>query len=220
MSTKIDWADDVWNPVWGCRNSCPYCYARKFAKRWGKKIAGRDDFEPVWVPDNFGKRFAKSARRIFVNSMSDVAYWNERWMGWVTERITREYPDRAFLFLTKSPEVYPYMDLPPNCWLGATATTENEVTTLQDHLRLLGPKRIRFLSIEPIQGPIHPRFIDPEAVDWLIVGAETGNRRERVRPEADWIQDLRRTGLPLFEKESLRALMGGELVQQFPEVRR
>jgi len=32
--TKIDWCDMTWNPVTGCLNSCPYCYARKIAKRF------------------------------------------------------------------------------------------------------------------------------------------------------------------------------------------
>ena len=37
--TKIDWCDEVWNPVWGCSFSCPFCYARKFAYRFGGQVA-------------------------------------------------------------------------------------------------------------------------------------------------------------------------------------
>ena len=33
--TKIDWADAPVNPWWGCSNTCPYCYARGIAKRFG-----------------------------------------------------------------------------------------------------------------------------------------------------------------------------------------
>lgn len=31
--TKIEWATHVWNPVTGCKHGCPYCYARRFARR-------------------------------------------------------------------------------------------------------------------------------------------------------------------------------------------
>lgn len=33
--TKIEWCDSTWNPVTGCLNSCPYCYAKKIANRFG-----------------------------------------------------------------------------------------------------------------------------------------------------------------------------------------
>lgn len=33
--TKIDWADATWNPVTGCLHGCEYCYARKYAERFG-----------------------------------------------------------------------------------------------------------------------------------------------------------------------------------------
>ncbi|MBA7524298.1 hypothetical protein ES705_16435 [subsurface metagenome] len=36
--TKIDYVDFTWNPVWGCRGTCSYCYARKIAQRFGKPI--------------------------------------------------------------------------------------------------------------------------------------------------------------------------------------
>ncbi len=217
MSTKIGWTDEVWNPVWGCTHGCPYCYARGFAKRWGMKIVGRDDFVPTWIEKNYRRDWPKKTRRIFVNSMSDIACWKPEWLFRVLDRI-EALPQYTFQFLTKRPQVYYVIDWPANCWLGATATTANEVSTYQDTLRLAAPDRIRFLSIEPIQERIDPALIDPEAIDWLIVGAETGNRRGRVRPEREWIEALRTCGVPVFEKESLRGLMFPTLVQQFPEV--
>ena len=67
--TKIEWADEVWNPVWGCLNNCPYCYARSIAKRFGK-TNGEQKFIPVWRDSAFNRKFAKSTKRVFVNSMS------------------------------------------------------------------------------------------------------------------------------------------------------
>ena len=38
--SKIDWCDDTWNPVTGCRHGCPYCYARAMTNRFGDKETG------------------------------------------------------------------------------------------------------------------------------------------------------------------------------------
>jgi protein gp37 len=229
VSTKIDWADDVWNPVWGCTHGCPYCYARRFAKRWGKKIAGRDDFVPEWIEKNYWKFWSSRPRRIFVNSMSDVACWEPRWMERVLDRI-RTMPEHRFLFLTKRPEaaygalVRAHVKQDPakirlaNVWLGASAATEAELVARCRELHmfsLLTP--VRFLSIEPLHGYISPAAI-PTWINWLIVGAETGNRRGKVVPRREWIMALRRTGLPVFEKASLQGIVRGPLAQQLPRL--
>jgi hypothetical protein len=57
MPTKIDWCDEVWNPITGCTKGCPYCYARGFAKRMQKhpnaKITHqyRNAFSPTCHPE-------------------------------------------------------------------------------------------------------------------------------------------------------------------------
>jgi len=98
--TKIEWADEVWNPVWGCFNHCPYCYASKIAKRFGQTQEQRE-FIPSWREDNYNRPFAKSTKRVFVNSMSDPMYWFPAWMEFVLERI-RQHPEIQFIFLTKA----------------------------------------------------------------------------------------------------------------------
>jgi protein gp37 len=214
-ATKIDWADTVWNPVWGCNHGCAYCYARKFAKRYGKKIAGRTDFVPTWIDKNYTRPMPKKAARIFVNSMSDIACWQPEWLGKVTDRI-KQYPQHSFLFLTKRPEIYKSLRLPANCWLGATATTEDEASRAAVEMASI-VDRLTFLSLEPIGGLIRPGTLYAWGTRWVIVGAETGNRAGKVVPKREWIEAIRkiRPTIALFEKESLRGLMG-ELVQEFP----
>lgn len=55
---------------------------------------------------------------------------------------------------------------------------------------------------------------------WVIVGAETGNRKDRVAPKKEWIDKLAalcdRAGVPIFMKESLREIMGVDFIQEFP----
>ena len=62
-------------------------------------------------------------------------------------------------------------------------------------------------------------------MDWVIVGAETGNRKNRVVPERAWVEDLlgacREEGVPLFMKGNLGGVWGESLVQEMPgELRR
>ncbi len=216
--TRIEWCDWTWNPVWGCRGGCPYCYARAMARRFGLQVAGRDDFEPTWIEHNFARPFPRRPSRIFVNSMSDISDWEPEWLARVLERIDTA-PAHIFLFLTKRPAAYYVFHGRPNLWLGATVTSENSLGMAQDALQFVR-SRVRFLSIEPLQELIAPRFFDADGVDWIIVGAETGNRRERVRPLTAWIGDIydfaRRHKIPLFFKDSLRPYWPGELPQEFP----
>ena len=101
--------------------------------------------------------------------------------------------------------------------------------------------RNKFLSIEPISCDItevederNPgeklleKFIYGEdrpfhtdgIFEWVIVGAETGNRKDRVVPKKEWIDKLTalcdRSGVPIFMKESLREIMGDDFRQEFP----
>ena len=69
-----------------------------------------------------------------------------------------------------------------------------------------------FLSIEPILEPIQ-LYVRP---DWLIIGAETGNRKGKVIPERKWIEELVATGLPIFMKDSLIPIWGEDLIRQWP----
>jgi len=197
--TKIDWCDYTWNPVWGCLNSCPYCYARATARRWGLS------FEPHWRERNFNRPMPKEPdARIFVNSMSEMAYWKPEWWERVIGRII-ENPQHTFIFLTQDPSIYvKWMQLPPrNCWLGATATTQLAVKIAQQTLALMRPEWITFLSIEPILQAIDPAQIDTDAVRWVILAAETGNLADRVVPPLEWIKPFLGLKIPLYMKRNI-----------------
>ena len=192
--TKIDYATHTWNPVWGCRRGCPYCYARATAQRFHPG----DDFKPRWMEKNFNRAMPRDPARIFVNSMSDIEWWESEWMKRVLGRI-RENPQHTFLFLTKQSGIYWSHKFPDNCWIGVTATTEAEILAAYP---IFGG-RVRFLSIEPIQQRINPTVVDPGIIDWVILGAETGNRSDRVVPPADWIAPWLQLEIPLFMKDNL-----------------
>jgi protein gp37 len=95
--------------------------------------------------------------------------------------------------------------------------------TDQRSLDLLSPQigHRQFLSIEPLLGPVHLT----EKYRWIIVGAETGNRKGRVVPKFTWLMEIRDFALfnsiPLFFKESLRPLWtkDGVFPQEYPEAK-
>lgn len=164
-------------------------------------------------------------RTIFVCSMADLfGEWvPDEWIKEVFEACEAA-PQHRYLFLTKNPERY--MELASNgvitkdqsnFWFGSTATApempffwHNEVNT--------------FVSIEPILAPFKDLTddgIDPVSkVKWIIVGAETGSRKDKAVPRKSWVDEIvstaKKTGTPVFMKDSLRDLMGDDFRQEFP----
>lgn len=226
--SKIEWCDTTWNPVWGCLNNCPYCYARKIAKRFYLPIMkkefdfcnkydigqsyleGLQNFKPTFLWSNFYKKFPKKPSRIFVNSMSDIRYWKEEWMRKVINKI-KGFPQHTFIFLTKFNMFYSNYDFPENCWLGYTVNTQHDLDNL-----LIGGKHCRdfpnnkwFISLEPIQERCIMNFVP----DWLIIGAETGNRKNKIVPEREWLQSLVEHRIyPVFLKDNLKLVWGENLI--------
>lgn len=215
--TNIEWVKNpdgskgyVWNPVWGCLHNCVYCYARQLAQRFGK-TEDQKAFNPTWLQSNFDKSFPKKPSRIFVNSMSDICWWPWEWMESVLKKIA-DNPIHTFLFLTKSPGIYFGYKFPLNCRLGATITRERYLT------KSLAYDRCDFISIEPMLEPIYPRDLD--IFTWVIIGAETGNRKGKVIPKREWIAEIvdycRANQIPVFLKDSLQEIWGRELIQEYP----
>lgn len=59
-----------------------------------------------------------------------------------------------------------------------------------------------------------------QPVNWIILGAESGNRKDKVVPRREWIDNIvqvcEERNIPVFMKESLRGLMGEGFRQEFP----
>lgn len=162
-------------------------------------------------------------RTIFVCSMADLF---GKWVPdeWIEEvfKACEEAPQHRYLFLTKNPNRLNQLardgKLPQQHWYGYTATNEGMLWrfthAIDCHIKNL------FVSIEPILEPMQPCFSTHTPADWVIIGAETGNRKDKVTPERDWIMNIARecsySGRPIFMKDSLRELMGDDFRQEFP----
>lgn len=166
----------------------------------------------------------KKPRTIFVCSMADLfgAWVPDKWIKEVFDAC-RKAPQHRYLFLTKNPQRYidlrnqgvlPRWNEAHNLWFGSTATKKQD-KVLGDSLAYN-----TFMSIEPILEPFDNLGDRACIVDWIIVGAETGNRKGKITPEKGWIMEIaegcRRTNTPIFMKESLREIMGKDFIQEFP----
>jgi protein gp37 len=127
---------------------------------------------------------------VFVNSMSDLFHENvpTEYVALVFE-VMRECPQHQFQVLTKRAErleaLAPALRPPPNVWLGVSVENARYAWRI-DHLRRV-PAHVRFLSIEPLLGPIPRLRLDD--IHWVIVGGESGHG---ARPtDVDWVRDIR-----------------------------
>ncbi|TCX51966.1 hypothetical protein C1I38_08190 [Dehalobacter sp. 12DCB1] len=160
----------------------------------------------------------KNGANIFVCSMADLfGDWvPDEWIQKVFETCEK-YPQHNYMFLTKSPARYSALanagKLPAkdNMWYGTSVTNPG-----MPAFGLMSYNT--FVSIEPLLAPFPDLHGYP--FNWAIIGAETGRRKGKVVPQKAWIRDIvnhyRKTGSPIFMKESLRELMGDEFVQEFP----
>jgi len=253
MKNKIGWCNLTFNPVWGCRNICPYCYARAIAKRFWKKrymeeidyqfklhpdwawtgdhLLGLQSFKPTWLESKFNKKLPVKPQRIFVGSMSEIGFWEKRWMEMVLGRILC-YPEHTFIFLSKFPLAYSSYDFPLNCWLGLTIVKTPEYSE-PDRWSLIEFKRnnlnnLKFICFEPLLENIDlSHYLDLTAINWVIVGAETGNRKGKVIPKREWIESIvrycKKNNIPIYLKDSV--LLGNikniypEEIKMFPEAK-
>jgi protein gp37 len=142
---------------------------------------------------------------------------------WIAEvfKACLKAPQHNYLFLSKNPHRYSILSAhcklprPDNFWFGTTITTQQEANALVG-----APIRHkRFLSIEPLLEPICSSAILD--YDWIIIGAESGNSREKVIPQRNWIADMvhqcKKWDIPIFMKSSLAAIWGDPLIQQYPD---
>lgn len=250
----IKWCDITRNYIRGCLTRCNFCYGVRFnARTWLKMfhvearyrlenninelpIQFKDeneetlytrmrDFKPVFMYSQFAKSLPKKPMRIFMDSMSDICWWKDEWIDRVFNKI-KKYPQHKFQFLTKDPKVYFKLlkkPIPSNVWFGFTAINQRTFNYGNNLFSDLGWNK--FVSLEPLHEEIDTEHFYGH---WVIVGGETGNRRNKIVPKLEWIEKIVKycvdNNMPVFLKDniediwlqdSLNEITG--LVQQFPE---
>ena len=245
QTTKIEWCDHTWNPWRGCAKvspACDHCYAERQALRnpavlgqWGDSgtrthaSAAYMDLPYRW---NRAARKAGVRRRVFCGSLMDFFEDNmqiesDRRRAW---QVIQDCTALDWLLLTKRPKNFarmlPWCDgsdvrVRPHVWLGVTV--ENQAMADERIPLLLGaPAAVRFLSCEPLVGPISFRWapwtkpaVYPDGgsteshldgmrgIDWVITGGESGRDARPMHP--GWVGGLRNqcqaAGVPFFFKQ-------------------
>ena len=215
--TGIAWTDSTFNPWIGCTKvgpGCDHCYAEALMDKrwhrvqWGNGRTRQKTSTSNWqAPLHWEKRHEAFAlmhgrrRRVFCASLADV-FDNEVPAAWRVDllRLIEQTPNLDWLLLTKRignvnrlldeaaelmPEVLRWPL--PNVWLGATIVHQAEYD--RDVRKLLAvDASVRFLSVEPMLGPIRGG-LDLHGLDWVIVGGESGAKARPIQRE--WIDSLR-----------------------------
>ena len=207
--SAIEWTEATWNPVTGCTQvspGCAHCYAKTFAERF-QGVPGHPyevGFEVTLRPERLGQPLNwTKPRLIFVNSMSDLFHEEvpDSYIHAVVEAIAAA-PQHTFQLLTKRADrlvsIAGKVKWPDNLWVGVSV--ENQYWTKRvDALRKV-PCAVRFLSCEPLLGPLR---LNLSGIDWVIVGGESGVRARKMRPA--WARGVRdqcvAADVPFFFKQ-------------------
>lgn len=225
--TKIDWCDCTINPIVGCKNGCSYCYARKindrfhFIDNWN---------EPQFFSERLKQLSSKKPKSIFMDSMSDCGWWTIPQIKEIAKAIKKN-PQHNYLFLTKRPDLFIEKCKSivedankGNVFVGTSITRKNEIYKL-NYLPICAS---RFISVEPILED----FGDISNTDLcgvissgttIIIGAETGNRKNKIVPKKEWISNIvnaidkrnvefkNLVGLDKYEQVKIRIFMKSSL---------
>lgn len=226
QKTGIEWTDSTWNPVTGCTRvspGCDNCYAATLAGRLlaevyraripavDNDITRHDPFAVRLWPERLPQpRAWREPRMIFVNSMSDVfhadipgeflrsMFRTMKEASWHTYQVLTKRPARAMRFWEENNDLFQGGPFPEHIWIG-TSVEEDAVSHRVRHLQLV-PAAVRFLSCEPLIGPLHP---DLEGIHWVIAGGESGLVRRPMKKE--WVRVIRdrcmERGVPFFFKQ-------------------
>lgn len=196
VHSEIEWTQATWNPVRGCTKvspGCKFCYAERFSERF-RGVKGHpfeQGFDLRLVPEALDLPLRwKKGRLIFVNSMSDLFHEGvpDQYVDTVLEVIA-EASQHQFQILTKRAERMEAFcrtrRLPSNAWFGVSVENSDYKWRI-NYLRKI-PASIRFLSVEPLLGPLGR--LDLGGIDWVIVGGESGPGSRPIQPS--WIREIR-----------------------------
>jgi protein gp37 len=218
-TTKIEWAEKVWNPVTGCTKvseGCRHCYAERMAKR----LAGRYGYPPT--PDQFNVTLHpdkleeplhwKKPARIFVESMGDLFHKDvpDDFIDDVFNLMSEAFW-HTFLILTKRPErmmcilenYSGYLNITkiwPNVWLGVSVEDQKTADERIPWL-LKTPAVVRFVSVEPMLGEVNlTGNSDKEIWPWMLAKEDGhaidwvicgGETGPGARPlQPEWVENL------------------------------
>lgn len=217
--SHVEWTTHTWNPWYGCTkvsDGCKNCYMfRDMARtKFDPNIVTRAADPTFYAPirKKIYKEAAWPENKVFVCSWSDFFHPDaDNWRGEAWD-IIRDTPHLDYQILTKRPTYIPrrlpedWGDGWDNVWMGVSVESEKYISRIF-HL-LAVPAKVRWVSAEPLLGPLNLRAFMPLQVitdprvgtpgehmhfvpnlDWVVVGGESGPKARPIDPE--WVVSLR-----------------------------
>lgn len=252
--STIEWTTHTLNFWWGYMKvspGCEHCYAETFSKRVGRNIWGPAKMTERWRTTGPWRdilKWDKAAKgqgirqRVFCQSMSDFFEDHPQLDPWRTEAcaILESLEWLDVQLLTKRPEnvrrmvpAHWWANWPAHVWIGTSVEDQKRADERIPHLLDI-PARIRFLSCEPLLGPLKIRLhlesrlqyyfpvsaygqaeeYTTERIHWVIVGGESGPHARPFRVEwgIDLMEQCDAAGVPFFWKQ-----MGDHLIDRHGE---
>jgi protein gp37 len=204
-NSKIEWTTHTFNPWWGCTKvseACKHCYAEAWARRlgqdvWGPKLQRRTMSEEHWQQPIKWNREAtglKERPRVFCASMADVFEDREELISHRSRlfELIETTTNLNWLLLTKRPQNINRLtrwgsEWPENVWVGTTVELQTRAEELLPYLSAV-PAKVRFISAEPLLGPLQIEHWLETTIDWVITGGESGPKARPASPQ--WFTDL------------------------------
>ncbi len=236
--SKIEWTTHTFNPWIGCQKisaACEHCYAegigRRLGVRWGpaeERRRTKSWRDPIRWHNRIEKERDDEPRRelVFCGSLCDVfeggkavldEYRADLW------DLVEQTHNLCWLLLTKRPMNVLgnvpqswHEQWPEHVWVGTTIESQLEAEHRLPHLCSI-PAAGRFVSCEPLLGPLNLTHVDftptrwmnvldgrgfdkragrnetitvyCEKVDWVIAGGESGPKARPMHP--DWVREIR-----------------------------
>lgn len=229
-NSKIEWTNHTFNAWWGCEKvsaGCKFCYAESLDNRyhnanphWGPGSTRKPMSENYWkqpIKWNAAAMKAGVKAKVFCSSMADVFEGHPDTLEHLNRLLLLiiDTPYLTWQLLTKRPEnimrLIPEVwrtDFPHNVWIGTSVENQEAAELRIPHL-LKVPAKVRFLSCEPLLGPLDLRMFKGNGcwfpvlhqlercnnipknqyIHWVIAGGESG---PHARPmNIEWVRSLR-----------------------------
>lgn len=205
-NSKIEWTNHTFNPWWGCTKvseACKFCYAEAWSKRVGQKVWGHRAPRRFFTEAHWREPLAWSQEaeeqglrlRVFCASMADVFEKRSELDAWRTKlwALIEETPNLDWLLLTKRPHLVnqyvPWTKWPHNVWMGTTVENQKNAEARLPELAEI-PAAVRFISAEPLLGPLEISGWLGSTINWVITGGESGAKARPSSPS--WFRGLLR----------------------------
>ena len=196
IDSSIEWTEATWNPITGCTKvspGCKHCYAERMARRLAAmgQPNYRNGFRLTLQPQALELPLSwKSPKTIFVNSMSDLFHIDVP-LDYIRRvfDVMRRADWHHYQILTKRSErlleLDRFIEWFPHVWMGVSVESEQYTFRIDDLRRTRA--RVKFLSLEPLLGPLHD--LDLRGIHWAIVGGESGPGARQM--DVSWVLEIR-----------------------------